>query len=1701
MKEFLRNISLGVMIIVGFSALAVDTNPQSVSNLLNRIGGAGTSDRIVTIVDESVALDGRETFVLTSADGKPCVKGSTLSALTTGLGWYLNHTAGVNLSWNNLTTDLSAVDFPLPKEETHSTAACYRYYLNYCTFSYSMSTWTWERWEQEIDYMALHGINMPLQIIGLEEVWRKFLMDDYGYTTKEANDFIGGPSFMAWFGMNNLQGWGGPNPDWWYERQAQLGRKMSARMRELGIEPVLPGFAGMVPDNFKKKTGIAATSQGGWCGFTRPYILDATSARFPEVAAKYYARLKEVMGESKYYSIDPFHEGGVTPSNVDKAYKNLYNAMDKASPGSHFIIQSWQWSGDQYKSLDNIPKGRLLVLDLYSDGRPGWGNYKGHETVYCTIFNFGGRTGLFGRFNSVINGYFDARETSSVVGIGAAPEAIEQAPVMYDLLFELPWHSEKPDASRWMAEYAQRRYRSESAEAQEAWELLRTSALDCPGQTQGPHEAIVCARPALTVNKVSTWGSADIFYDRMKPVKAAYKLLEANLAGENYSYDLADISRQALTDYSKSLLDGIRQAHAAGNTELFNRRRDAFLELILDLDRLLSTNSLLTLGHWTERARAMADEASGTTSADADWLELNNARTLISTWGPQGAAEGGGLRDYSYREWGGMLRDFYYPRWKTWFDNDMKVPAGGWFQWEWNWAHTNPGVYSSVAEGNTREVAAELLPKYLSRITPSRAEAGEPYIIDRLLETDAVGKYFDVASPGADYCPAIEGAEVAEIAIDFSKNGRFEANEVQTGGKFRLPADAPVGERVCRVALTDGTVFTFTLKSIVEITEPRTVSVSTADESQGSVSIEGSDELSITGTDPVVCRATASAEYDFDHWTDADGMNAGNDNPLTYYGREDAAFTAHFVVNKWGVPPTDGYADKSMIAVNKEYVKTISYMQNGETTEIYETAEAPERQFIQIPTRIRVAPGGEFTLSWTDAGGLGCLFLSAFVDLNGDGVFEMDRDTELLATISDNNDVSSGNIKVLLPYDTAPGTTHIRLRFDNASDREIWDDKAGCMRPDGRTKRFVYELLLEVVDSPDYACRVTYAPSDDAYGSMRSENETMVYNPGEEVIITAFPVAGCRVNRWVDNHGRELPAGWIADSGLSVNFKAFDNAHITAEFEPLPLEVSGWKFGWEGMANGKARLTQIIEQGDSHLDLSAASPAVGAISPGLFAGFDGLTEVTLPEGELTADGAQIFSAKITGDGTRNKITEVSPVISGTYSWVMTIEGTAKTGVAFDDDGSGLYGNGTDCLADNFTGGWSQFFLKKDGTLSVKWDSADAIDFTGVKISGQFSIRATYDAGVKQLRMTVTSSGNTQTRTIPNSSAMKDVSRFATALPSGIDFTLTFRKPDAVVVPGTLFGGATSIMSFHCVNGSAVYKEDDGIIYKPKSTRVWAYPEGRLCQPFTLKKSSSFVVADPTENMDLTVNSVSSAENPFAALWALRDGRLVHANSGLQLNAAGTELAQSGAEFAHELVYGSGMPSLKLTSGKKTHTFKFEPLKEVSVKSFPAAMTLPVNVEVPESVNAGYVLSVDATKGVVYGELSVGDVIPASKPFVAISAESAEAKLPVVTGEGHGVNFEGVATGILMRRVDQKPGFVSVGNRFVKATEWPANSIVIPVSAVPVVLGDSFPFDLTSDGLNNVTLDKETRIFDLLGRPVRNPGTGLYITPAGKQVLQ
>ncbi len=223
--------------------------------------------------------------------------------------------------------------------------------------------------------MALHGINMPLSITGMEVVWYN-LLKRVGYTTEEINEFISGPAFMAWWQMNNLEGWGGPNPDSWYQQQEALQKKIVSRMRELGIEPVFPGYAGMVPRNIGEKLGYQIADPGKWCGFPRPAFLSSEDEHFDSFAAMYYEELEKLYGKAKYYSMDPFHEGGNT-AGVDLANTGtaIMAAMKKANPQAVWVIQAWQVNPRE-AMIAPLDQGDLMVLDLYSEKRPQWGDLK-----------------------------------------------------------------------------------------------------------------------------------------------------------------------------------------------------------------------------------------------------------------------------------------------------------------------------------------------------------------------------------------------------------------------------------------------------------------------------------------------------------------------------------------------------------------------------------------------------------------------------------------------------------------------------------------------------------------------------------------------------------------------------------------------------------------------------------------------------------------------------------------------------------------------------------------------------------------------------------------------------------------------------------------------------------------------------------------------------------------------------------------------------------------------------------------------------------------------------------------------------------------------------------------------------------------------------------------------------------------------------
>ena len=564
-------------------------------------------------------------------------------------------------------------------------------------------------------------------MVGADVVWYNVLTK-LGYTKDEINEFIAGPAFQGWWLMNNLEGWGGPNPDSWYKQRETLQKQILKRMREYGIRPVLPGYSGMVPHNAKERLGLNVSDPGLWCGYRRPAFLQPTDPRFNEIADLYYKEMSRLYGKADFYSMDPFHEGGnVAGVDLNAAGQAIWGAMKKANPKAVWVAQAWQ-ANPRQKMIENLPAGDLIVLDLFAESRPQWGDpestwyrkegFGKHDWLYCMLLNYGGNVGLHGKMKHVIDEFYKAKTSSfgkTMKGVGMTMEGSENNPVMFELLCELPWRPARFDKDEWLKNYTVARYGKADKAVQDAWLLLSNTIYNCPAKNtqQGTHESVFCGRPDYDVYQVSSWSEMEPYYKPEDIIRAAGIMLSAAdrfKGNNNFEYDLIDIVRQAVAEKGRLVYPIMIDAYKAGEKELFAASSQRFLDLILLQDKLLAARPEFKVGTWIEKARNL-----GTTPEEKDLYEWN-ARVQVTTWGNRVAADEGGLRDYAHKEWNGLLRDFYYNRWKVWIDrqkaqlNGAPVKAIDFYAIEEPWTkQTNP--YSSQAEGDVIEVAKEVYAK------------------------------------------------------------------------------------------------------------------------------------------------------------------------------------------------------------------------------------------------------------------------------------------------------------------------------------------------------------------------------------------------------------------------------------------------------------------------------------------------------------------------------------------------------------------------------------------------------------------------------------------------------------------------------------------------------------------------------------------------------------------------------------------------------------------------------------------------------------------------------------------------------------------------------------------------------------------------------------------------------------------------------
>ncbi|MET3498490.1 alpha-N-acetylglucosaminidase [Mucilaginibacter rubeus] len=690
------------------------------------------------VVEAIPQQNGKDVFELESRNGKIVLRGNNGLSIASALNYYLKNYCFCDIGWNGTNLNLPAT-LPSVKGLIHKTTPYqYRYYLNYCTFNYTMAWWDWERWQKEIDWMALNGINMPLAITGEEAVWQT-VYKDMGFTDKQLYEFFSGPAYFSWFWMGNIDAWGGPLPQHWMDSHKALQKKILERERSFGMTPVLSSFTGHVPPSFKDKFPAAKVKRTNWdAGFPDVFILDPDDPMFETIGKKYIEAQTKEFGTDHLYSADTFNEN-VPPTNdstyLDGMGKKVFNSMAAADPKAIWVMQGWMfhynnkfWQPQQIKALLNaVPNEQMIVLDLYSDAHPVWNRteaYYGKPWIWSMLQNFGGNISLFGRMRHVAADPAMALhdpESKNMRGIGVTPEGIEQNPALFALMLENVWNDTPIDADKWVANYAKRRYGQANSQADEAWHILLNSVYS-GGLTEGGPESIIVARPTMKkyIDRVLT----KLDYDPMQLVKAWTLLINAADSlkqSDGFQYDLVDVTRQVLANYASPLQQKMAQAYQNKDQQQFKLYSSQFLELMDDMDALLSTRKDFLLGKWINEART-----NGVTDKEKNLYEFN-ARDLVTLWGDKES----GLREYSNRQWAGLIKEYYKPRWVMYFGQlDKSLSTKTDFNaeafdkqvkdWEWQWVNKHDNAYTDTAKGDAIEKSKQLFAKYNAMILGTR---------------------------------------------------------------------------------------------------------------------------------------------------------------------------------------------------------------------------------------------------------------------------------------------------------------------------------------------------------------------------------------------------------------------------------------------------------------------------------------------------------------------------------------------------------------------------------------------------------------------------------------------------------------------------------------------------------------------------------------------------------------------------------------------------------------------------------------------------------------------------------------------------------------------------------------------------------------------------------------------------------------------
>ncbi|NWK57481.1 alpha-N-acetylglucosaminidase [Verrucomicrobiaceae bacterium N1E253] len=687
---------------------------EAAKGVLSRVMGEHVASRISLGVLPQV--DGRDQYEYQSSPDLLSIRGSSVVAICRGVYDYLraHHMgtvgwAGARLNIPDQWPDCSPIRGETPFKIRH----CY----NAVTFGYTTPYWTVERWSQELDWLAMHGYNMILNPIAseaiLERVWLKM-----GLSRQEIEAYQTGPAHLPFHRMGCIRQVGGKLSADWHQSQIKLQHHVLKRMREIGIEPVVQGFAGFVPPAIKRihpEIELHTTHwNGGFPESQRPVVMLPDHPVFAAITKDYLIEWQNEFGEAKYILVDSFNEmklpkTGVPATEMLANYgKRTYEAITAAAPDAIWTLQGWMfnyqryiWNKDTVKALlESVPNDRLLVLDYANDYNPNWDDFSGfhgRSWVMGYVPNMGGKTPYCGKMNFYASQVAKTLQHSgkgNLVGFTISGEGLENNEVLYELMSDTAWSKQAVELGPWLKDYAKNRYQSDDPALAQAWQQLHQSVYSW----FTPH-------PAFGWQKMKL-GRGNVYRDPkfFRAVQTFLSVADQHAENANYRDDAVEMSAIVLSLHAEDYFAAIAHSVSLGDMAVADRAAKRGVELLLDADRLLQSHSLHRLDRWIDLARAHS-----TSDRQSDFYETN-AKQIITTWGPP-------VNDYACRMWSGLIRDFYVPRIQKVIASRIQGEPFDRRAWEATWLQ-NPGVSKVAVYANPAVQAAELVERAMKQKVP-----------------------------------------------------------------------------------------------------------------------------------------------------------------------------------------------------------------------------------------------------------------------------------------------------------------------------------------------------------------------------------------------------------------------------------------------------------------------------------------------------------------------------------------------------------------------------------------------------------------------------------------------------------------------------------------------------------------------------------------------------------------------------------------------------------------------------------------------------------------------------------------------------------------------------------------------------------------------------------------------------------------------